>query len=58
MIGDYTHPSMPGTPYMDPAVFLSAALEDAEGHALVSAIHDTNNPRLRNTHTASEITVN
>jgi hypothetical protein len=33
----YTHPSMPGTP---PMVFdLSAALEDAEGIALVEAIH-------------------
>jgi hypothetical protein len=44
----YTHPSMPGTA---PMVFdLSAALEDAEGRALVLAIHDTSNPRLRNSH--------
>jgi uncharacterized protein (DUF849 family) len=35
MNSPYTHPSMPGTP----AMVLSAALEDAEGHALVAAIH-------------------
>lgn len=39
----YTHPSMPGTPAM---FDLSAALEDAEGHALVAAIHNPDNPRL------------
>jgi hypothetical protein len=40
----YTHPSMPGTV---PLVFdLSAVLEDAEGHALVDAIHRPDNPRL------------
>ena len=38
----YTHPSMPRTP----AMVLSAALEDAEGHALVAAILDPANPRL------------
>jgi hypothetical protein len=43
----YTHPSMPGTP---PMFDLSAALEDAERRALVEAIHDTSNPRLRNSH--------
>jgi hypothetical protein len=40
----YTHPSMPGTV---PLVFdLSAVLEDAEGQALVDAIHNPDNPRL------------
>jgi len=42
MIGEYTHPSMPRTKPM----ILSAALEDAEGHALIAAIHNPNNPRL------------
>jgi hypothetical protein len=42
MIGEYTHPSMPRTAPM----MLSAALEDAEGHALVAAIHNPDNPRL------------
>lgn len=37
----YTHPSMPGTKPM----VLSAALEDAEGHALVAKILDPANPR-------------
>lgn len=48
MTTPYTHPSMPGTPPMDDT--LSAALEDAEGRALVEAIHDPTNPRLRNSH--------
>jgi hypothetical protein len=34
MIGDYTHPSMPRTG----PIMLSAALEDAEGTALVEKI--------------------
>ena len=49
----YTHPSMPGTSYrayLDPPAPvsepLSAALEDAEGHALVASIHNPDNPRL------------
>jgi hypothetical protein len=54
----YTHPSMPGTSYrgyLDPppppvinltAEVHSAALEDAEGRALVQAIHNPENPRL------------
>lgn len=48
MNSPYTHPSMPGTsyrPYIQEDV-LSAALEDAEGHALVEAIHHPDNPRL------------
>jgi hypothetical protein len=41
----YTHPSMPGTP---PMVFdLPAALEDAEGIALVEAIHQRKADSLR-----------
>lgn len=45
MTTPYTHPSMPDTP----STVLSAALEDAEGRALVAAITDPANPRLRGT---------